>query len=285
MSKQRQTRAAARKVRDKWKTKEWYTVLAPDLFGNVPVGETFADDPAKLVGRIASVSYQDITGDYKMSHIGLHFQIGAVRANDCLTIYRGHELTADYIRRLTRRKHSKMDGIYNLITKDGYQVRLKPLAITEKRIKASQQTGIRGRMADAAFSFAKENTLAGLTKAVLTGELQKHLFHHCKDIYPVKRIEIRKTQVIARVDGSEYLPVPPPAEHSYPEPEVPPGTEPEPPTESSEPVDRSALVAGAVVSTEGVVTRAEGSEAPEPEPSDEPAADDEGSDLGDEPDT
>ncbi|HEC94802.1 MAG TPA: 30S ribosomal protein S3ae, partial [Thermoplasmatales archaeon] len=36
------SRAAARKIKDKWKAKSWYRILAPALFDNVAVAETLA---------------------------------------------------------------------------------------------------------------------------------------------------------------------------------------------------------------------------------------------------
>ena len=38
-------RAAARKVKDKWKAKNWYQIQAPTLFDNVVVSETLSDNP------------------------------------------------------------------------------------------------------------------------------------------------------------------------------------------------------------------------------------------------
>jgi len=55
------SRAAARKVKDKWKAKSWYNILAPSSFDNVTVSETLSDEPNKLMNRISEVSLQDIT--------------------------------------------------------------------------------------------------------------------------------------------------------------------------------------------------------------------------------
>ena len=36
-------RTTSRKVKDRWKAKNWYQILAPSLFNNVPVAETLAE--------------------------------------------------------------------------------------------------------------------------------------------------------------------------------------------------------------------------------------------------
>ncbi|HDR05168.1 MAG TPA: 30S ribosomal protein S3ae, partial [Candidatus Marinimicrobia bacterium] len=48
MAKKKTTRAAARKIKDKWKAKKWYSILAPEMFEHVRIGETLADESQKL---------------------------------------------------------------------------------------------------------------------------------------------------------------------------------------------------------------------------------------------
>ncbi len=36
---------AGRKVKDKWKAKEWYSIHAPKMFNEVVIGETPSADP------------------------------------------------------------------------------------------------------------------------------------------------------------------------------------------------------------------------------------------------
>jgi len=57
-------RSAARKVKDKWKAKTWYQILAPTLFDNVVVSETLADKPENLIGRVTAISMQDMFQQY-----------------------------------------------------------------------------------------------------------------------------------------------------------------------------------------------------------------------------
>ena len=199
-------RSATRKARDKWKTKTWYKVLAPDMFGENEMAETLADDPSKLVGRTLHISLMDLTGDFSKQHIKLKFRITSVRGDQALTLFTGHSLTSDYIRRLTRRKHSKMDGVYDVQTKDGYIVRVKPMAITEKRIQSSQERVLRKITGETIQKFASRATLSELIKAIISGDMAKLVFKKCKPIYPIKRVEISKSEIIKRIEGAEDVP-------------------------------------------------------------------------------
>jgi small subunit ribosomal protein S3Ae len=196
------SRADARKVKDRWRSKVWYNINAPEIFGASQIGETLADDPEKLQGRVTQITLQDITGDFSQMHVKLHFQIDRIIGLDAHTSFVGHDLTSDYIRRLTRRKHSKMDGVYDVTTLDGYRVRIKPMAITERRIKTSQQDAIRHEMERVVLEGAGRATLPEVIRAMISGELSKHIFRRCKPIYPIKRVEIRRSQVL----GREFVP-------------------------------------------------------------------------------
>jgi small subunit ribosomal protein S3Ae len=191
-------RVDARKVKDRWKAKAWFNVYAPDYFGQGIIGETLCDEPGKLEGRITQITLQDITGDFSQMHVKLNFKVDRIVGNDAHTRFIGHDLTSDYVRRLTRRKHSKMDGVYDVTTLDGWRVRVKPMAITERRIKTSQQEAIRQAMQATITEFGAKSTLPELIKAMISGEMSKGIFRRCKPVYPIKRIEIRKSEVTSR---------------------------------------------------------------------------------------
>lgn len=196
MAKKKSARVAARKLKDKWRSKTWYKILAPDMFQSAPIGETLTDSPTKLLERTSEVTLQDLTGDFSKMHVKLRFKINDVKGTEAYTKFIGHDLTSDYIRRQTRRKRSKMDGIYDVTTKDGYLVRVKPMAIAEKRIQTSQQYAIRKVMNKVISEAAMSKTLGEFVHTMIYGELPNTIFKMCKPIYPIKRIEIRKSQIL-----------------------------------------------------------------------------------------
>src|ERR1051325_4723362 len=136
-------RTATRKVKDKWKTKQWYSLLAPPMFNKTPIAETLSDDPNKVLGRVASTTLQDLTGDFKLMHVKMDFQVHTVTGTQGETHFVGHSLTSDYVRRLIRRNHSKISHVVDVTTKDGGVIRVKPFAVTDRRSQSSQQTKLR----------------------------------------------------------------------------------------------------------------------------------------------
>lgn len=197
-------RDIARKVRDRWRAKTWYDVLSPEMFNEQPIAETIADEPEKVIGRVCETTMQDVAGDFSKMHIKLYFKVHKVRGQEALTDFIGHEMTSDYIRRMTRRKRSKIDIVTDAETSDGWQVRVKPMAITDKRIKSSQESAIREIAIETTEEAAAASSFAEFTKLILDGALATRIYKDAKPIYPVKRVEIQKSQVLGLGErGSE----------------------------------------------------------------------------------
>jgi small subunit ribosomal protein S3Ae len=197
-------KTAARKVKDKWKAKEWYKVYAPAMFNQVMLGETPGAEPSMLVGRTAEATVHDLTGDFSKMHLKIKFQINDIRGYDAYTVFMGHDLTSDYVRRLTRRKRSKTDHTIDVRTKDGYMVRVKPMSIADRRIQSSQESALRMIMEEEVSKTVSEMTISDLVRNIISGDLAKDIARSCKTIVPIRRIEIMKTQVL---EMGEPLPI------------------------------------------------------------------------------
>jgi len=191
------SRAATRKIKDRWKAKSWYNILAPPSFDSVTVADTLADDPDNLINRVTGVSLQDLTNDFRKSHITLYFKINRVEETNAYTQFAGHALTSDYLRRMIRRRRSKIEGVYDVTTRDGAVIRVKPFATTDKRIQNSQRKVVREAMKKTMNDQAKTNTLSEFVKNILDGKTGSDIYKNCKKLYPVKRIEIYKTEVVS----------------------------------------------------------------------------------------
>ncbi|MCG7844550.1 MAG: 30S ribosomal protein S3ae, partial [Methanomassiliicoccales archaeon] len=152
---------------------------------------------------------------------------------DAHTVFIGQDLTSDYIRRLTRRKRTKTDHVIDVRTKDGYLIRVKPMSITEKRIQSSQETALRTIMDDEMRKMGEEKTISEIVKAIIDGEMARRLGTVCKFIVPIKRVEIRKTEVLEMGSAPQDQPV------FAPEPEAEPEAEPAPIEEQAEEVAES----------------------------------------------
>ena len=215
----KKTRTSARKIKDRWKAKGWYNILAPEMFNKQLLGETVADDVGKLKGRIAEVTVQDLTGDFSKMHIKLHFKVHHIQGQDALTQFVGHAMTSDYVRRLTRRKRTRTDGTFDVTTKDAWRVRVKPMAIADRRIQSSKQRVIRQTMERVIRESAAASSIGDFVRVMITGELAKNIAVACKPIQPISRVEIRQSEVLQM--GAVPEPTPAPVEARAAAPEAP----------------------------------------------------------------
>ena len=193
--------SAGRKVKDKWKAKEWYKIHAPRMFNEAEIGETPSADPEFVLGRTVEVTVQDLTGDFSKMHIKLKFKIVETDGHEAKTEFIGHDLTSDYVRRLTRRKKTKTDHVVDVVTADRFVLRIKTMSIADRRIQASQEDAMRGVIKDFLMQYAAQNKLADVVKAIISGDLAKDTAKACHIIIPIKRIEIRKSEVLAMGEG------------------------------------------------------------------------------------
>ncbi|MCI4365052.1 MAG: 30S ribosomal protein S3ae [Thermoplasmata archaeon] len=215
----------ARTVKDKWRSKHAYKVRAPGLFQHAELGETVSTEPEQLIGRTLETTFPELSGiqDAGKAHVKLRFRIERLGGDGIAeTRFIGHTLTSDYVRRLARRKRSKVDLSLIVTTKDGVQIVVKPVAVGEQRLQTRLRAELRHKMVEVLKEEAASHTAVEFVRGMLQGELSKALAHGVKTFYPLKKIEIRSSDVLGTI-ADELPSSAPPAE-----PEVPSGpTEPE----------------------------------------------------------
>ena len=194
-------RKRATTTRDKWKLKQWYIVYAPEFFGSQEIGLTPADDPEKVRGRVIETTLKDLTGDFTKGHVKLYFQIYDVKGQNAYTKFKGHKLARSYIRSLVRRRTTRIDGIFNVTTKDGYKLRVMGMVIAIRRIQTSQERAIREIMRNIIYKKAEELPFTQFVLEAVTGKMAAEIAKEAKKIYPLKRAEIRKIKVLAEPEA------------------------------------------------------------------------------------
>ena len=197
MAKGASARAAARKQRDKWKAKRWYTIRAPRTPWSFRViGETLAEEPSQLIGRNYEVIQNELDGDFSKMHVKVVFKVTDVLGNDAVTEFVGHELLKDYVQRQVRRDRGKIDDTIDVVTEDGFYVRFKPLMISRARIKSSQKQQMRTIARDIILTTGATSTWFKLQAATLDGTLENKIKEAVSKIQPVRTVVIRRTQLI-----------------------------------------------------------------------------------------
>ena len=197
MAKSAKSRLAARKQRDKWRAKRWYTVRAPrNPWSYRNIGETIAEEDSMLEGRIYEMMQNELDGDFSKMHVKVRFRITHTVGSDAITEFIGHEVAKDHIRRQVRRARSKVDDTVDIVTEDGFYIRMKPLVITHRTAKSSQKQEIRSRAKEIILKAGATSTWVGIQKSIMDGSLESSIKDAVSAIHPVRTVLLRKTQLI-----------------------------------------------------------------------------------------
>ena len=178
-----------------WKAKSWYKVFTPDSLGKTYIGDTIANDPESVIGRIMQTTLGEIINDYSRQNVKMKFRVANVTGDAAYTEFVGHELTRDYLRSLVKRRTSRIDTHVPVLTKDGKMVELTVTCYTLTRANLSQTHAIRGLLTARVQELAKEGDFNALQNGIVTGDISKELFKAVKPLFPVRRVEIIKSKV------------------------------------------------------------------------------------------
>jgi small subunit ribosomal protein S3Ae len=189
---------SSKHVRDKWRGKSWFMIIAPPYFGNIELGSVPVEEEKRLIGRIVEATLYDITGDFSHQNLKMYFQINAVEGKTARTVFKGHEYSRDYLRSLVRRRTTKVDGLFNLTTKDGFKLRVAASALTLSRIKTSQEKTIRHIMNRIIKEKAAALTLDQFVQEMVLGKIASDIYNESKQVAPLRHVGIRKSKLVGQ---------------------------------------------------------------------------------------
>ncbi len=179
----------------KEKQKEWFNIIAPTF--EKEIGKTLATDEKALLNRRVTVSAVDLTNNLDKYYLKFIFKIKKVEGKNAYAEFDGLECTTDYISRMVVRRVTRIDAIQDLKTSDGRKIRVKSIAIVYSRIKSSIQKAIRAKIEQLVKSEIEKLTLEEIAKEMLKDEIKNKILKEISKIYPVKKFEIRKAEVLS----------------------------------------------------------------------------------------
>ncbi|NWG11627.1 30S ribosomal protein S3ae [Candidatus Bathyarchaeota archaeon] len=188
-----------KRIRDKWRSKSWYTVVAPSYFGNVELGAVPADEPEKLIGRTIDSTLYDVTNDFSHQYLKMYFQITEVDGKTAKTTFKGHEYSRDYLRSLVRRRTTKIDGLFSIATRDEYKLQVAVSAFSLSRIRTSQEKEIRTIMDKIIKQKASTLTLDQIAQEIVLGKIASDIYNEAKKIAPLRHVGIRKSKLVTQL--------------------------------------------------------------------------------------
>ncbi len=200
---------ASGKVKDKWKAKQWVTVLASPSFGNAPIGKVPLTDTEKSGGRVVETTLYDILKqDPQHYSFKLYFQIDKVEGDTAYTVLKGHEYSREYLRSLMRRGSSMSDFIKDYTTKDGYIVRVYCIALSQGRMNSSKKHEIRAVMDRTIKERSSSLTYDQFVQETVLQKVASDVYNEAKKVTRLRHVGVRKTKLIRKPATEPVIPAP-----------------------------------------------------------------------------
>jgi len=179
----------------KKRKKNWYTIVAPKVLNNAPLGETYVYNKENITGKTLKLNLSTFTNDMRRQNMDINFQITAFADNKATTTITGLALTQSNKKRLVRRGRDKIDDSFLTKSKDGKVLRVKPLMITNSRTSKSVISRIRLKARSILARYIKSKDSEEFFYDVMMVKLQKEMKSALSKIYPLKQFEIRQALV------------------------------------------------------------------------------------------
>lgn len=177
------------------KGKQWYSLIAPRMFGEKELGHTLAHEPNLTIGRRVSVSAIDLLGDYRKYYLKFYFRIKEVKNGKALAEFDGLECLRDYIARMVVRRVRRIDLVADIETKDKKLVRVKVIVVIRRGASRSVQRRIRKELGRMVREKVSGMGFEDFIKAIISEELKNRMVQKLSKIYPIRHLEFRKIEV------------------------------------------------------------------------------------------
>jgi ribosomal protein S3AE len=174
------------------KKKTWFPILAPKMLGQRPIGETYLEEAEVAVGRSVKTNLMQVTGDIKTQHISARFEIIEFSEGSLKTSLNGYSYLPSSIKRMVRRRMSRVDDSLVIKTMDGVQIRIKPMVLTRGKVPKSVQYTIRANTKKLLIEVIAKKNYDELFSEVIKNRLQIELKNALTKLYPIRAVVIRE---------------------------------------------------------------------------------------------
>ncbi|MBI2079340.1 hypothetical protein HYT84_01125 [Candidatus Micrarchaeota archaeon] len=186
------------RVVDKWKGKSWYNVVTPAIFQAKEIAEIVSGDEKNLVNRIVKASLFEVIGGSSQNAVFtmLKFRITDLKGKTANTKLIGYEILPTYLKTIIRRNRSLIQLSVPIVTKEDQKVYIKVICVTGSKVSQNTKKNLRNAVFEETKKGAEGAIYEQLMQDIIYGKFVSRLFNRLKQITPIKRVEIRKTELV-----------------------------------------------------------------------------------------
>lgn len=187
--------AVKKKAIDMWKTKVWYSLVAPKLFNEAEVAQIPAQDDEHLLNRIIEFPLKDITKDISHLYTNVKLRVESITNKKAFTKFIGHSVAREHLHALGRRNRSLLYVIFLTKSADGVEFTVKVLVVTAGKASSSQRAALRSAIVEKLDAKIAKEDFGHFIQGVLFGKANSELHAVLKKVFPLKATEIYKTEL------------------------------------------------------------------------------------------
>jgi len=172
------------------KKKSWFPIIAPTEFGKKELGEAYLCDSQELIGKEVKVNMMFLAKT-RNSNIRLTFKVSEVKEGSGITNLIAYKILPSYIKRIVRKRKSKLDISQIVKTKDDKTYTFKYIILTREKVSKGVLTSLGKNARELVISEIKKKSTNKLFDEVMSYSLQKDMKKKLCKITPLKVFEIR----------------------------------------------------------------------------------------------
>ena len=189
------------------KKKKWYSIVSPAMLGEKVLGEIYLVDTETVEGRKLNMNLMQVTGDIKAQNSSVAFEVTGAKDNKLQTKLIGYDFLSAAVKRLIRRRMTRIDDSIVCSTKDGAKMRVKPLIMTRSKVSRSVEHSLRAYLRHEIITQVKTYSVEELFTSVIKNKIQQDIRSKINVLYPLKGVIIRSLKVEKDSAKESELPV------------------------------------------------------------------------------
>ena len=187
--------AVKKKAIDTWKTKIWYSLMAPKLFNEVEVAQIPAQDDEHLLNRVIVFPLKDITKDISHLYTNVKLRVENIVGKKAFAKFIGHSVAREHLHALGRRNRSLLYVVFPTKSADGVEFTVKVLIVTSGKASGNQRAALRKAVIEKLAARVAKEDFGPFIQATLYGKAGSELHGALKKLFPVRSVEIYKTEL------------------------------------------------------------------------------------------
>lgn len=180
----------------KWKRKKWFPVKCSEVFGEQVVGEVLGEEVQNTIGKVIDLNLMSLTNDPRKQIYNVVFKIVRNEGNTSIAQVVGIRMLNAMVKKMVRKRKSKIDDSFILKTSDGKYVVFKTLIITQNLVSNSVATKLRKQARYLMTKYSETHTYVELVNDVLNEKVANDLKQKANKISAINTYKVRMFKLI-----------------------------------------------------------------------------------------